>query len=544
LVTDTLWVLPTCDPSYTDAQNTANPARAAASDLCLIFSAALLNPNNWVSEPKGETAGDVEYQLESIREPGIEAADRGVVFTFYPYNDIPSGDLDDQVTWRTDGVHENALMITPGTYEYRQWGFTKPGTYVFQLHVKGHPRNHDVHGAVIDTSISKDSTNTSEVIRYTFHVGLLAELNTRLSVDNNAPEVGDEVEITIKARNEGPAAGNDVKVQVNLPDGLEYVSSTADVGSYDNSTGVWSVGDMDAPTGGAAATVTTLTITATVEEGTRGDPLEVTVSIGGTETIGGSKVTELDPHGEEVHHGSTLVITPVATTNAPAELYLELSVPENSVAGTTIGNKISVRGDDPGDELTYTLYNKTGHGFSLFTTREVAGGVEIVVKTGAVLDFEGHGDTVYDYELRVSDGKDHEGNEDLSIDSVIPVQINVTDDRTEPFAVRLEVSDSDPDLGDQSVVFTITLDNETPEGFDQMTWKWTESHYNPKVGGDPRVVETTGTGDPGSTRSPEEVPDAQDVVTYTLSFWHDVGGQEQELTKSNEVTVEWGITTE
>ena len=74
-----------------------------------------------------------------------------------------------------------------------------------------------------------------------------------------------------------------------------------------------------------------------------------------------------------------------------------------------------------------------------------------------------------------------------------------------------------------------------------MTWKWNESHYNPDRGDDnTHVYEETGTGDPGSTRSPYVMPTTDDAVTYTLSFWHtDDSGQERRIARSNEVTVDW-----
>ena len=534
LVTDTLWVLPTCDPSYTDAQNTANPARAGANDLCLIFSAALLNPNNWVDKPKGTAAGDVEYLLESIREPGIEAADRGVVFAFHPYNDIPvgsDGEAEDQATWRTDGTHENALAITPGTYEYRQWGFTRPGTYVFQLHVLGYPRRHDVHGEVIDTRTS----TASEVIRYTFHVGLLAELNTRVAADSTTPDVGDTVTLTITARNEGPSEGDDVEVQVGLPAGLTYVSDTTAAGSYDNATGVWSVGTMAKPAPGVAATEATLTITATVDSGTRGEALEVTASISGTETIGGSEVGELDPHGEEVHHAASVTITPTATTNAPVELYLRMDVPENSAAGTAIGQAIPIRGVDHGDIVDAEL---VGTGSDLFSAGVVGDTVQIEVAAGANLDFEWGGETVYDLKLQVNDGFDHEGNVDTTPDSEMPVQINVTDVRTEDFAVRLFVSNTQPTVGDSSVVFTVVLDNDPTVPIEDITWTFNERYDAGSQGY--LTNSTSGTGDPGTTLSPPTVPTEAGVRQYWIVLGHtDDTDTYVRLAESLEVDVDW-----
>ena len=528
LVTDTLWVLPTCDPSYTDAQNTANPARAGANDLCLIFSAALLNPNNWVDKPKGTAAGDVEYLLESIREPGIEAADRGVVFAFHPYNDIPvgsDGEAEDQATWRTDGTHENALAITPGTYEYRQWGFTRPGTYVFQLHVLGYPRRHDVHGEVIDTRTS----TASEVIRYTFHVGLLAELNTRVAADSTTPDVGDTVTLTITARNEGPSEGDDVKVQVGLPAGLTYVSDTTATGSYDNATGVWSVGTMAKPAPGVAATEATLTITATVDDGTRGEALEVTASISGTETIGGSEVGELDPHGEDVHHAASVTITPTAANNTPPAWYVLLSVEENSQPGTNVGDIIRLRDPDPDDTLTYQL---TGEGADNFGVFEASGGVQIAVASGATLDYEVT--PAYELVLTVSDGVDHEGNADATVDDAVPVRIDI-DDVDYPPAVNLTIDNVNPTTGNE-----ITLTAELLNGDLLRDVEYVYYSVTTETGGSRSAFAEART-DRNTHSITRSTAQTEDFFVQVIGHLYDSNGDSRgvEHINSNVVTVTW-----
>ena len=518
LLSDEIWVLPDCKPGTT----------TAADDLCLIFSAALLNPSEWTVSEQGSNQGPVVYHFEheSDKYVGEHAGAPAHALVFYPTGSVPTGE--EQVTWSTDNPDTKALEVTPGAYEHRNWGFTERGTHVFTVHAKGHPSDHETYGRTV----------TSVAHQYIFHVGLLAELTVDVSADDQTPDVGDTVTLTVSAQNDGPSIGNDTKVTMELPQGLTYVSSTTVTGSYDSATSIWSLGNMAAPDNMTGPTTATLTITATVADGTRGKPLEVTATIGATEVIDGHTVDELDPHA--VHHSASVVITPTAVANAPAELYLELSVPENSDAETEIGDVIKVRGVDTGDEntLTYTLYNPTDHGSTIFTTMEATGGVQIVVAPGGVLDFE-HGDTVYDYDLQVSDGKDEYGNEDPSIDSSIPVQINITDVRFERFNVTLEVSDTEPTVGDSSVIFTITLANHSDADLAELTWKWTESHYNPDRGGPAHVYEETGTGNPGSTRSPYVMPTTDDSVTYTLSFWRQVDGQEQELARSNGVTVNW-----
>ena len=85
-----------------------------------------------------------------------------------------------------------------------------------------------------------------------------ADLSVTKTVDDTAPEVGDNVTFTITVTNE---QGGAVFARVNdlLPGGLTYVSSTVSQGSYNAGNGDWQVGTIGI--GGSA----TMTITATVE---------------------------------------------------------------------------------------------------------------------------------------------------------------------------------------------------------------------------------------------------------------------------------------
>ena len=99
-----------------------------------------------------------------------------------------------------------------------------------------------------------------------------ADLSLTKTVDNSAPNAGDNVLFTVSLQNTGqPATG--VQVTDQLPTGLAYVSSTATHGSYDSGTGVWTVGAVP------SSATATLTITATVTAaGSHTNTAEVTAS--------------------------------------------------------------------------------------------------------------------------------------------------------------------------------------------------------------------------------------------------------------------------
>ena len=89
-----------------------------------------------------------------------------------------------------------------------------------------------------------------------------ADLDITKSVDNSTPSENDTVTYTTDLNNNGPLDATGVIVTDVMPAGITYVSSTADDGTYDAGTGIWTVGNI---ANGASAT---LTITATVNSGT------------------------------------------------------------------------------------------------------------------------------------------------------------------------------------------------------------------------------------------------------------------------------------
>ena len=107
----------------------------------------------------------------------------------------------------------------------------------------------------------------------------------------------------------------------------------------------------------------------------------------------------------------------------PPVFGVNLSVPENSAAGTAIGDPIPVYRT----ESTILRYLLAGEGSDQFTTEALTEPhrVQIKVAGGASLDFETQ--PAYDLTLGVSNAVDHEGNPDDVIDDVLAVAIEILD---------------------------------------------------------------------------------------------------------------------
>jgi uncharacterized repeat protein (TIGR01451 family) len=101
----------------------------------------------------------------------------------------------------------------------------------------------------------------------------VADLSITKTVDDNTPNRNQNVTFTITLTNGGPIGATGVTVTDLLPAGLTFVSATPSVGTYSNTTGVWTVGSV------ASAGNATLTIVATVNAiGAKTNTAEVTAS--------------------------------------------------------------------------------------------------------------------------------------------------------------------------------------------------------------------------------------------------------------------------
>lgn len=91
-----------------------------------------------------------------------------------------------------------------------------------------------------------------------------ADLSLTKTVAPANPAPGENVTITITVTNDGPLATSGVQVRDSLPAGLNFISATPSQGSYDNQTGVWTVGNLDNDSSATLEIEATLTATETL----------------------------------------------------------------------------------------------------------------------------------------------------------------------------------------------------------------------------------------------------------------------------------------
>ncbi len=93
------------------------------------------------------------------------------------------------------------------------------------------------------------------------------DLSIDKSVDDSTLTAGSTATYTITVTNNGSVGATGVTVQDTLPAAVGFISSNTITGSYSNITGIWTIGSL------ASGATATLTILATVDEGTAVDTL-------------------------------------------------------------------------------------------------------------------------------------------------------------------------------------------------------------------------------------------------------------------------------
>ena len=465
-----VWALPACPPDGT----------AAAGDLCIAFSAALLNPLDWANLNDNDGV-KIEYLLDHVHQVDIDKQDPRYTLAY----DIPKGGATSKLEplWDSSDLQVAKMQVAPGEYRRPTLFFTSRGTYEFQVHIRGNP-SHATNRSDGLKPVSKDDSVTSDMRTYIIHVGVEADLGVTATANPATPAPTESVAVKIIASNSGPETVPSASVDVTLPSELTYSSHAPAGATFADSDGdgtwTWKVGRL------APKASQTLTIQAKVASNTHGQELVVKAAVSGTETI---EITETDDNAQrEVKEYSVPVADPDPTndtgvaaikvtdsTNTAPMFFVTRSVPENSAAGTNVGDPVGAKDPDSGDTLTFSL---TGEGSDKFTVSAVSGGAQIAVADNAFLDFEVK--PTHELVLGVSDGKNAHGNADPSVDHTIEVLIKVEDVK-EKSGLTVSASAQSLPKG-QNVTITAIL-GDLPEGHGPLTYRWLErgSLYNDRT---------------------------------------------------------------
>ncbi|MBU7038914.1 MAG: DUF11 domain-containing protein, partial [Theionarchaea archaeon] len=223
------------------------------------------------------------------------------------------------------------------------------------------PGTSGINSYITDQSGGSYHYNADYPDTVTITVRGAADLRLEKTVNDSTPNIGDNVIFTITVYNDGPNDATSVSVEDLLPAGLNYVSSTPSQGSYDNVTGIWTIGTI--PNGGSA----TLQITTQVT--TSGSIKNVAQIYSSFESDPDSTPNNDDgDQSEDDEDFETITVPP------SADLRIDKTVSDSTPnPGDTITFTITVYNDGPDAATNLTLEDVIPSGF-VYSAGTIAGG--------------------------------------------------------------------------------------------------------------------------------------------------------------------------
>ena len=439
-----------------------NPATTEveeASDLQLGFFTGRFDSAHWYYEENSTAVEPFEFHFISIREEDSPEHEHGHFYAFEPSDSelreaiwsSEAPDATDFPMWPRGGsdIDSSGDQTYENSTTFTEWVFTKPGIYRLEVHLKGNVRNPYDEPADKPADwkeISEHETETTTAVIYTFHVGPMIDLGVDIEGTLTEPATSTDpaasVAYAVTASNTGDDSASTAMVQVNLPEGLDYVDGSASqTVTHTDGTVAWDIGQL-----GADAT-TTLTFTANLTPDGQVPKLTTDAE------IRDRTYNEIDrDHTDNV---DTVTVSPsTVTKNRPPRTMVSRQVHEQARRGTHVGEPIALSNPDM-DALNYSLSGRGSQDF------HVDSDGQITVSELAELDYE----TKWSYVLwlDVSDGMTSErATTTDEVDLSIEVRISLEDVEHDSATLLLEVSDEEPATS-TPVTFTTTVSG-LPDG--------------------------------------------------------------------------------
>ncbi len=210
--------------------------------------------------------------------------------------------VDDQLP---AGLSLSTAIPSPGTYDdgtgnWSVGNLTSGSNATLTLLAtvdSGTAGNTIINTAAVTTSGQNDPDGGNDADSATLTVAgtPLADLAVTLTLDDDVPQEGDTVTFNVTVTNNGPDTATNVQISDALPAGLTFALATLTKGTYDQNTGLWTVGDL---TDGSGAS---LTLQAIVDAGTIGDVITNTAAVSASD--------QTDPAGDNDSASKALTVT-------------------------------------------------------------------------------------------------------------------------------------------------------------------------------------------------------------------------------------------
>ena len=388
-------------------------------------------------------------------------------------------------------------------------GFTVPGEGVWLYNpATGELEFTPEAGFVLDPTpieytVDDNDGNTSNPSAVTIDYIDVADLSlTKIVVDNDIiPLVGSEITFKVEVFNDGPQNATGVKVKDLLPNGYDFVLFSSTVGSYDETTGIWTVGNI------ASGVSETLLIDVLVNTtGIYKNDAQVTSS----DVFDIDSTPNNDDGDQSEDDEASAFVTPVISTS---DLSLTKIVVDNDITplvGSEITFQLTIFNDGPEnatgvevkdllpDGYDFVLFSSTVGSYNettgVWTVGNIASGVSETLLIDALVNPTGDyrnlaqvtASDIVDVDSTPSNMGANPVEDDEAEASVTPV-ISIAD-----LSITKTVVDGDitPLVGDE-ITFQITIRNDgpvtatgvavtdlLPSGYDFLTFSSSTGSYN------------------------------------------------------------------
>ncbi|WP_394750899.1 PKD domain-containing protein [Spongiimicrobium salis] len=286
----------------------------------------------------------------------------------------------------------------------------------------------------------------------------IADLSLLKTVDNEFPDVSDNVTFTLTLNNAGPSIATGVQVQDLLPSGYRYIADSSG-GTYNSTTGIWNVGAL------TANTSTSLDITVGINTtGSYVNRAEV-IAVNEMDPDSSPNNNILSEDDEDEQATLPRVITDISLTKNVDNL--------SPSVGSQVTFTIEVTNDGPSDatglvveDILASGYNFISATTSVGTYDEIIGSWNIAsLANGATETLEiratvlTNGDFSNTAELIALDTFDPDSSPDNNLnseddqDTVNPIPTGLAD-----LSLTKTVDEENPNVGD-IIEFTVNLTN-------------------------------------------------------------------------------------
>jgi uncharacterized repeat protein (TIGR01451 family) len=343
----------------------------------------------------GTASGSASYDISQYMSTGtvirIDNVNENWESGEYGYID----DVD--ITFSSSGVTTNAGGAPPALASGYTLDAGESMTITFEVTVD----NPTTYTQVVNTvSVTSDLQLVAITDTVSDPVGGV-DIGVVKSVDNATPIETTSIEYSLVVSNNGPLAASGVVVTDSLPSGVTFTGSSASQGSYNDATGLWTVGALSV--GGSA----TLTLSADVDVGTGGtvitniatvsavdqpdsDPANDTSSATLSPTTSELSIDKLSDAGGVVSFGDTIGYT-VIVTNTGSSPQTGLTVADLAPTGTTF---------DAGSTLVTAPYSTNATFRDEFLSRSYANNNGNAAWNGTWTENEGDGAQAGNIEIR------------------------------------------------------------------------------------------------------------------------------------------------